>query len=176
MRASEDRNIEYQDRTGGLCLTANIYPKICRIEKKASDKNLVIIILDGDGIVSIPGCDRWRAGKGKLVFIPANTAWEVEILNPGQTLEIQFADLNNFYCELYFRSLLHLCNDITHTLQPLYSCPAIDEYVERVVEMLYRKRTRELSNDYELFTIFGVYYPRSVITNFLYPFLKTLEL
>ena len=72
MRASEDRNIEYQDRTGGLCLTANIYPKSCRIEKKASDKNLVIIILDGDGIVSIPGFDRCRAGKGKLVFIPAN--------------------------------------------------------------------------------------------------------
>lgn len=171
---SEDQNTVHQGSTGGLSFTANIYSRNCRIEKKASDKNLVIIILDGDGIVSVPGIGDCRAGKGQIIFIPANTAWTVEILKPGQTLEIQFADLNNFYCEPYFRSLLPLCDDTSHKLTPLYACSAIDDYVDRILQLLYYKQDHDLSNDYELFVLLGVYYPRSRIANFLYPFLKTL--
>ncbi len=171
---SEDQNTVYQGSTGGLIFTANLYSRDCLIEKEASDKNLVIIILDGDGIVTVPSIGSCRAGKGQIIFIPADTPWIVEILKPGQTLEIQFADLNNFYCESYFRSLLPLCDELTHELTPLYSCSAIDDYVDRILQLLYYNQDHDLSNDYELFVLLGVYYPRSRIANFLYPFIKTL--
>lgn len=175
MCASEDQNTVCQGSSAGLIFTANIYPKEQRIDKPASDKNLVIIILDGDGIVSVSGIGSCRAGKGKLVFIPAHTAWMVEITHPGQTLEIQFSDLNNFYCEPYFRSLLPLCEGKAPGLTVLYSCSALEEYAERILDTLYRIKEYDLSNDYELFIILGVYYPRSQIAKFLYHFLKTFE-
>lgn len=164
-----------QGSARGLTFTANIYPLARRIDKEASKNNLVIIILDGDGIVTIPDIGTCRADNGKLVFIPAGKAWSVEIILPGQTLEIEFFDLNNFYCKPYFLSLIPLCREKEWCLAPLYTCSAMDEYVEHVLDVLYTNKIQDLADGYELFTIFGVYYPKSEIANFLYPFLKTLQ-
>lgn len=172
---SEDQNTVYQGSRRGLGFTVNLYSRGCLIKKEASGKNLVIIILDGDGIVTVLGIGSCRAGKGQIIFIPANTVWMVEILEPGQTLEIQFADLNSFYCESYFRLLLPFCANHSQKLTPIYSCSAIDDYVDRILEILYRQQDHDLSGDYEFFVLLGVYYSRSSIANFLYPFLKTME-
>lgn len=175
MDMCKDQQNRYQCRPTGVTITINSYISGQLIDKEASITNLVIIILEGEYIVSIPGIGSCRAGIRKLIFIPANMDWTFEVINPGKTVEILFANLDNFYCLSYFHTLVPLCDTITYKLVTLQSCHALEDYIEYIIKPLHQKGCNVPLDEYEFFVILGVYYPKSLIAKFLYPFLKTLK-
>lgn len=175
MDMCKDQKNRYQCRPTGVTITTNSYISGQLIDKEASITNLVIIILEGEYIVSISGVGSCRAGNRKLIFISANMDWTFEVINPGKTVEIQFTNLDNFYCVSYFHALVPMCDTITYKLITLQSCHALEDYIENIIKNLHQKGGNAQFDEYDFFVILGVYYPKSLIAKFFYPFLKTLK-
>ena len=159
----------------GLNFTMNKHGMGEKVKQETFAYNVIIILLKGEARIEIPGTGSHDLHREELSFIPAKTIYQLDITRDCLVLEIRFKEISNLFCALFFKHLTTLCKNITYCFMPLSSCSAMKDYIEKITTFINTGNASILTPDYELFVILGVYYPRSTIANFLYPYLLTIK-
>ena len=175
MREYGENSTMNQNDNVSLNFTRNKHDMGEKVKRETFAYNLTLILLKGEARIEIPGTGSHDLHREELTFIPAETTYQLNITRDCLILEIRFKEISNLFCRLFFKHLTTLCKNVTYRFMPLPSCSAMKDYIEKVTTFMNARDASILTPDYELFVILGVYYPRSTIANFLYPYLLTIK-
>ena len=176
MRGYGENSTMNQNDNLGLNFTINKHEMGEKVKEETFAYNLIIIILKGEAHIEIPGTGSHALHQEELTFIPTETTYQLNITRNCLVLQIRFKEISNLFCKLFFKHLTTLCRNVPYRFIPLPSCSAMKDYIEKIITFMNTQDASILTPDYELFVILGVYYPRSTIANFLYPYLLTIKL